>query len=42
MSELQTYEADERYYTIPLYKFDANGNVECDFRIGPAAAMWEF
>jgi len=42
MDALKDAEADTDYYLMPLYEFDSDLNVVCDFRIGPDAAAWEF
>jgi len=42
MSALQSEQGDTDYYCIPLYSFDENGDLTCDFRNMPTAAMGEF
>lgn len=42
MSELQQAQRDMSKYVVPLYKIGEKGDVECDFRTIPSAAMWEF
>lgn len=42
VSQLQQEQLDDRSTCIiPLYKFDGNHAVECDFRSAPVAVMWE-
>lgn len=41
VAELQNAQKTAGTYILPLYKF-ADGNIECDFRLGPPAVAWEF
>lgn len=41
VAELQNAQKHAGTYILPLYKF-ADGNIECDFRLGPPAVAWEF
>ena len=41
VAELQNAQKTAGTYVLPLYKF-ADGNIECDFRLGPPAVAWEF
>lgn len=40
LGALQAAQRDQDYVVIPLYKFDSDGNVECDLRHMPRADMW--
>lgn len=42
MSELQQAQRDMSKNVVPLYKIGEKGDVECDFRTIPSAAMGEF
>lgn len=40
LGAMQAAQRDQDYVVIPLYKFDSDGNVECDLRHMPRADMW--
>jgi len=42
IANLNSAESDTDCYIMPLYQFDGEFNVVCDFRIGPDSAAWEF
>jgi len=42
IESMQSEQEDTDYYCIPLYSFDEDGALTCDFRNMPTAAMGEF